>query len=90
MARHIAFAWTQGYEPGNLNIFIIDVADGSYVQLTHGEGKNENPTWAPDGVHLAFSSTRSGREQIWSMRADGSDLKQLTTEGANSNPAWGK
>jgi TolB protein len=88
---HVAFAWTQGYEPGNLNIFIIDVADSSYVQLTHGEGKNENPSWAPDGVHLAFSSTRSGgREQIWSMRVDGSDLKQLTTEGTNSNPAWGK
>jgi TolB protein len=87
---HIAFAWTQGYEPGNLNIFIINVADGSFVQLTHGAGKNENPTWAPDGVHLAFSSTRSGREQIWSMRADGLDFKQLTTEGANSNPAWGK
>jgi TolB protein len=88
---HIAFAWTQGYEPGNLNIFIIDVADGKYVQLTHGEGKNENPSWAPDGIHIAFSSTRSGRqEQIWSMRADGSDLKQLTTGGANSNPFWGK
>lgn len=87
---HIAFAWTQGYEPGNLNIFIIDVADGSYVQLTNGEGKNENPTWAPDGRHIAFSSTRTGHEQIWSMRADGSDLKQLTTEGTNSNPAWGQ
>jgi TolB protein len=88
---HIAFAWTQGYAPGNLNIFIIDVAGGNSVQLTHGEGKNENPTWAPDGVHLAFSSTRSGgREQIWTMRADGSDPKPLTTEGANSNPAWGK
>ena len=88
---HIAFAWTQGYAPGNLNIFIVNVADGSYVQLTHGEGKNENPSWAPDGVHLAFSSTRmGGREQIWSMRADGQDLKQLTTEGTNSTPAWGK
>ncbi len=88
---HIAFAWTQGYEPGNLNIFIIDVAGGKFVQLTHAEGKNENPSWAPDGVHFAFSSTRNGgREQIWSMLADGSNLKQLTTEGTNSNPAWGK
>lgn len=89
---HIAFAWTQGYAPGNLNIFIIDVSDGKYVQLTHGdkEFKNENPSWAPDGRHIAFSSTRGGKEQIWSMLADGSDMKQLTTEGANTNPAWGK
>jgi TolB protein len=87
---HIAFAWTQGYAPGNLNIFLINAADGSFVQLTHGEGKNENPSWAPDGVHLAFSSTRGGTQQIWSMLANGADLKQLTTEGANSNPAWGR
>ncbi|HEX3876299.1 MAG TPA: hypothetical protein VHW24_04900 [Bryobacteraceae bacterium] len=88
---HIAFTWTRGYEPGNLNIFVIDPANGSYVQLTHGEGKNENPTWAPDGKHLAFSSTRKGgKEQIFSMLADGTALKQLTTEGTNSNPAWGQ
>ncbi len=85
---HISFAWTQGYAPGNLNIFILDVADGSYVQLTHGQDKNENPVWAPDGVHIAFSSTRGGSQQIWSMLANGSDVKQLTTMGVNSNPAW--
>lgn len=68
------------------------MSDGKYVQLTHGdkEFKNENPSWAPDGRHIAFSSTRGGKEQIWSMLADGSDMKQLTTEGANTNPAWGK
>ena len=87
--NHIAFTWTQGYEPGNLNIFIIDPANGSYTQLTHGEGKNENPTWAPDGVHIAFTSTRSGKEQIWTMLADGTNPKQLTSEGSNSNAAWG-
>jgi TolB protein len=87
--NHIAFTWTQGYEPGNLNIFIIDPATGSFTQLTHAEGKNENPTWAPDGVHLAFTSTRSGKEQIWSMLANGTDLKQLTTDGSNSNAVWG-
>lgn len=88
--EHIAFAWTQGYAPGNLNIFIIDPATGSFVQLTHGEGKNENPKWAPDGQHLVFSSTRSGGDQIWSMLADGTDLKQLTASGSNSNPYWSK
>lgn len=87
---HIAFAWTQGYAPGNLNIFIIDPSNGGFVQLTHGEGKNENPKWAPDGQHLVFSSTRTGTEQIWSMLADGTRLKQLTSAGTNTNPFWGK
>src|SRR5690349_22314336 len=34
------------------------IADRKPVQLTHGNGKNENPWWAPDGVHLVFASTR--------------------------------
>ena len=49
----------------------MDVASRKYVQLTHDEGRNENPSWAPDGAHLAFMSNRSGRSQIWTMLADG-------------------
>lgn len=86
----IAFAWTRGFEPGNFNIFIMDVATRNVVQLTHGAGRNENPTWAPDGLHIVFSSTRGGSHQIWSMLADGTQLKQLTTRGRNEMPVWSK
>jgi len=88
--QHIAFSWTQGYATGNFNIFVMDVATRSYIQLTHGEGRNENPSWAPDGRHLVFMSTRTGSPQIWSMLADGSQVKQLTTQGSNWTPVWGK
>lgn len=86
----IAFAWTQGYATGNFNIFVMDVASRRYDQLTHGAGRNENPSWAPDGRHLVFMSTRSGRPQIWSMLADGTQLKQLTTQANNRTPVWSK
>jgi TolB protein len=86
--QHIAFAWTRGYAPGNFNIFVMDVATREFVQLTHGAGRNENPVWAPDGRHLAFSSNRSGSTQIWTMLADGTQLRQLTTEGRNMRPVW--
>ncbi len=88
--KHIAFAWSKGYDPGNLNIFVMDVATGKSVQLTHGAGRNENPVWAPDGRHLAFSSTRSGSSQIWTMLADGTGLRQLTSHGRNQTPVWSK
>ena len=68
----------------------MDVASRETVQLTHGEGKNENPTWAPDGRHLVFSSNRSGRSQIYSMLANGTEVKQLTTQGGNWMPVWSK
>jgi TolB protein len=86
----LAFSWTQGYEPGHLNIFVMNVATGNTTQLTHAEGKNESPSWAPDNTHIAFSSTRSGKYQIWSMLADGTQLKQLTTDGSNESPCWGQ
>ena len=88
--QHIAFSWTQGFAAGAFNIFLMDVATREYNQLTHGEGRNENPSWAPDGKHLVFSSTRTGTYQIWTMLADGTQLKQLTTQGTNWTPVWGK
>lgn len=88
--QHIAFAWTRGFAPGNWNLFIMDVASRETVQLTHGEGRNENPTWAPDGRHLVFSSNRTGTSQIFSMLADGTEIKQLTTQGGNWMPVWAK
>lgn len=86
----IVYAWTRGFATGNFNIFIMDVATRTYNQLTHGAGRNENPSWAPDGRHIAFMSTRSGAPQIWTMLADGTQLRQLTTKGSNWTPVWGK
>lgn len=86
----IAFAWSRGFEPGNLNIFLMDVTTRQVVQLTHGAGRNENPSWAPDGRHIVFASTRSGTSQIWTMLADGSDLQRLTSAGRNTMPVWAK
>lgn len=87
--QHVAFVWTRGYAPGNYNIFVMDVATREYVQLTHGAGRNENPSWAPDGRHLAFSSNRAGGTQIWTMLADGTQLRQLTFQGRNNmRPVW--
>jgi TolB protein len=86
----IAFSWTRGFATGNFNIFVMDVATRNFNQLTYGAGRNENPTWAPDGRRLAFMSTRTGSEQIWTMLADGTQLKQLTTAGKNWTPVWAK
>jgi TolB protein len=47
------------------------------------------PAWSPDGSRLAFVSNRNGHLKVYSMRLDGSELKQLTqgTE-EDDNPAW--
>jgi TolB protein len=89
--QHIAFAWTRGFEPGNYNVFIMDVGNPDKVsQITHASGRNENPVWAPDGVHIVFSSKRGRSTQIFTMLADGSQIRQLTTQGNNEKPVWAK
>ena len=87
--ENITFAWTRGFEPGNYNIFVVNVATQDLVQLTYGAGRNENPYFSPSGTHIVFSSDRLGDTQIWTMRADGSDLKRLTSRGLNEAPVWG-
>jgi TolB protein len=86
----MAFSWTGGPDPGMRNLFVMDVATRTFVQITHGSGRNENPAWSPDGRHLVFQTTRSGRNQIWSMLANGTELRQLTTQGANEEPVWSR
>jgi TolB protein len=87
----IAFSWTRGFEPGNFNIFLMDVASKRFDQLTHGAGRNENPNWGPDGRHLVFASNRTGgKMQIFTMLADGTHVQPLTSQGRNEMPVWGK
>ncbi len=86
--ERLAFAWTRGYEIGNYNIFLVDVASERYTQLTHSRGRNEHPFFSPSGTHIVFSSDRMGSTQIWSMRADGTQIRQLTSRGLNESPVW--
>jgi TolB protein len=65
-----------------------DLGTGLNTQLTENQGNNEQPTWAPDGRHIAFTSTRTGTSQIYSMLADGKKLRQLTRTGKNQGSAW--
>ena len=36
------------------------------------------PSWSPDGTKIAFTSYRTGSEEIWVMDSKGANLKQLT------------
>ncbi len=87
--QRLAFSWTRGYEPGNYNVFVLEIATQQMTQLTFGAGRNEHPSWAPDGRHIVFSSNRAGGTQIWTMLADGTQVKQLSAQGANEMPEWG-
>jgi TolB protein len=85
--NEIAYSARTG--PG-YDIKVIDVASGQVRTLTFGEGSNESPVWAPNGRHLAFVSTRSGKSQVFVMARDGKNVTQITTVGNNYYPDWSK
>lgn len=85
--NEIAFASRNG--PG-FDIKIIDVATRQVKQLTFGEGSNESPSYAPNGKHIAFMSTRAGKAQIFTITRDGRNLRQVTRTGNNYQPDWSK
>jgi len=66
----------------------INVGTRQEVQLTNGPGNNESPTVAPNGRHLAFVTTRWGKEQIAIMDVDGTHVRQITFTGNNRYPSW--
>jgi TolB protein len=63
--------------------------DGSGLQQLTSSGNNEDPTWSPDGRHVAFSTSRNGRRDVYVMHADGTEQRQLTNNGRdNYLPDW--
>jgi TolB protein len=80
-------AYTARTGPG-YDIKVLNLASSETRQLTFGEGSNESPAWAPNGRHLAFTSTRSGRTQIFTVDYDGKNIRQITREGNNQQPHW--
>ncbi len=68
-----------------------DGRGGNPVQLTDTPNFSENPNWSPDGARIVFESDRieKGNLEIYSMKADGSDVRQLTNNPAlDALPAY--
>jgi TolB protein len=88
-APYNEIAYTARTGPG-FDIKVIELASGQIRQFTFGEGTNESPAWAPNGRHLAFTSTRSGKVQVFVIDRAGKNLKQITNVGNNEKPDWSK
>lgn len=85
--NEIAYASQAG---GGNNIRVYDFKTQSTRTLTDGIGNNESPAFAPNGRHIAFVSSRAGKEQIFTIARDGKDLRQITRAGNNRYPNWSR
>jgi TolB protein len=85
--NEIAYAARSG--PG-FDIHVLDLSTGATKALTFGEGTNESPAFSPNGRHIVFTSTRSGKTQVFTMAKDGKNVRQITKNGNNEKPDWSK
>ncbi len=74
------------------NTFNIGVMrpDGSGERLISSGGRDEGPTWAPNGrVLMSTRQPRGGAPgQIWEVDVFGHNERRVATPGSASDPAW--
>ena len=60
------------------DIYSVPAKGGKETRLTDSPGLDDGPEYSPDGKHIWFNSTRTGRMQVWRMKANGKDQQQMT------------
>ncbi|MEZ4704745.1 MAG: hypothetical protein R3A11_06105 [Bdellovibrionota bacterium] len=74
---------------GDFDIFTVNIDGTNMERLTYDTKNNEEPAWSPDGNFILFVSNRTGKRQVFMMRADGSKQTQLTTKDWDHfMPTW--
>lgn len=83
-------AFTARDELKRFDIFLLDVKKWVIRRVTQNQGDNEDPSFSPDGNMMAFSSTRTGKREVFLANIDGSIQRQITFGGNYSTPVFGK
>lgn len=72
------------------DLFTLPIEGGTATRITSGIAFDAQPRWSPDGARIAFTSDRSGSDNLWTIAADGSDAQQVTKLDAKrvESPEW--
>jgi Tol biopolymer transport system component len=65
---------------GTWDLWVKQLDTGPLSRLTFEGPQNRRATWSPDGQSLTFISTRAGRGDLWTKRADGSDSTDIVLD----------
>jgi len=60
------------------HIWMVNADGTDAYQITFGEKPSSNPDWSPDGRWIAFTSSRSGKNNLYLMRAGGGEAEVIT------------
>ncbi|MGH9316439.1 MAG: protein kinase domain-containing protein [Thermoanaerobaculia bacterium] len=70
-------------DAANPDVWVCEVARGTWMRLTFEAGEDETPIWTPDGRRVTYGSGRPGRprEAFWKP-ADGSGAEERLFESS--------
>jgi len=72
------------------DLYTLPIDGGKARRLTSGRAFDLQPRFSPDGTQVAFTSDRSGGNNLWRVGLDGKDPVQVSKETFRllNNPAW--
>jgi Tol biopolymer transport system component len=70
----------------SLTLWTMDPDGRNQQQLTSSGYRDYHVSTTADGRYMIFQSNRSGTNEVWRAKTDGSELKQLTSGGLNKEP----
>ena len=72
------------------DLYALPISGGQARRITSGLGFDSQPVVSPDGEWLAFISDRSGSNNLWIAKPDGSDARKLSDDKqwGGISPAW--
>ena len=82
-----SFLIYQGWQKGKMEIFFINLLDRNNTNITRNVKSNDiishGNSFSADGQSIVFTSDRDGNRNIYTMRLNGTDLKQITSNSFN-------
>ena len=67
----------------------MDLENRIVERITNHPSIDTSPSYSPDGKYICFNSDRSGYQQIYVMRNDGSNVKRISFgNGLYGTPVW--
>jgi len=71
----------------NPDVWVVDLARGTYTRLTTYRAFDRSPIWSPDGKWIVFTSDRHGPPNLYRVPAQGGEVERLTTASAIQYPS---
>ena len=72
------------------DLYTLPIEGGTATRIMSGMMFDSQPRYSPDGSRIVFLSDRSGDENVWTAKPDGTDAKAIT-KGKNArywSPEW--